>query len=192
MSLAISTSVFAGALQNVQYSMNTLSATIFENSFELLLLPYLRQADKLTYILSIVFAFRWKTRKNENFSSFRSSWSEQKQPSLRTVFLRKVVLKICSKFTGEHSCRIVISVKLLCNFIETTLRHWCSPVNLLHIFRTPFSKNTSGGLRLSEAFGGLSETFMKFFENLQRPMALLKHGSHTLSNSRSPLEFKEV
>ena len=58
MSLAISTSVFAGALQNVQYSMNTLTATIFENSFELLLLPYLRQADKLTYILSIVFAFR--------------------------------------------------------------------------------------------------------------------------------------
>ena len=29
----------------------------------------------------------------------------------------------------------------LCNFIETTLRH---TVNLLHIFRTPFTKNTSG------------------------------------------------
>ena len=27
--------------------------------------------------------------------------------------------------------------KLLCNFIEITLRHGCSPVNLLHIFRTP-------------------------------------------------------
>ena len=27
------------------------------------------------------------------------------------VFLRKGVLKICSKFTGEHSCRSVISVK---------------------------------------------------------------------------------
>ena len=26
--------------------------------------------------------------------------------------------------------------KLLCNFIEITLRHGCSPVNLLHIFRT--------------------------------------------------------
>ena len=29
------------------------------------------------------------------------------------VFFRKGVLKICSKFTGEHSCRCVISVKLL-------------------------------------------------------------------------------
>ena len=34
----------------------------------------------------------------------------------------------------------------LCNFIEITLRHGCSPVNLWHIFRTPFCKNTYGGL----------------------------------------------
>ena len=31
-------------------------------------------------------------------------------------------------------------VQLLCNFIEIALRHGCSPVNLLHIFRTPFLK----------------------------------------------------
>ena len=37
---------------------------------------------------------------------------------------------------------------LLCNFIEISLRHGCSPVNLLHIFRTPFPKNTSGELFL--------------------------------------------
>ena len=37
---------------------------------------------------------------------------------------------------------------LLCNFIEITLWHRCSPVNLLHIFRPPFSKNTSGWLLL--------------------------------------------
>ena len=35
------------------------------------------------------------------------------------------------------------------NFIEITLWHGCSPVNLLHIFRTPFSKNTSRWLLLS-------------------------------------------
>ena len=34
------------------------------------------------------------------------------------------------------------------NFIEISLRHGCSPVNLLHIFRTPFPKNTSGRLLL--------------------------------------------
>ena len=32
------------------------------------------------------------------------------------------------------------------NFIEITLRDECSPVNLLHILRTPFLKNTSGCL----------------------------------------------
>ena len=35
------------------------------------------------------------------------------------------------------------------NFIEITLRHGCSPVNLLHIFRTLFLKNTSGQLLLT-------------------------------------------
>ena len=71
---------------------------------------------------------------------FRSSSPE--------VFLGKGVLKICSKFTGEHPCRSAISIKLQSNFIEIALRHGCSPVNLLHIFRTPFHKNTSGWLLL--------------------------------------------
>ena len=60
------------------------------------------------------------------------------------VFLRKGVLKICSKFTGEHPCRNAISIKLQSNFIKTALRHGCSPINLLHIFRTPFPRSTSG------------------------------------------------
>ena len=37
---------------------------------------------------------------------------------------------------------------MVCNFIEITLRHGCSPVNLLHDFRKPFTKNTSGRLFL--------------------------------------------
>ena len=36
------------------------------------------------------------------------------------------------------------------NFIEITLRHGCSPVNLLHNFRTPFLKNTSERLPLTK------------------------------------------
>ena len=72
---------------------------------------------------------------------FRSSHPE--------VSLERDVLKICSKFTGEHPCRSVISIKLQNNFIEMTLQHGCSPVNLLHIFRTSSSKNTSGWLLLN-------------------------------------------
>ena len=66
---------------------------------------------------------------------FRSSYPE--------VFLIKGVLKICSKVAREHPCRSVISIKL-----QITLLHGFSPVNLLHIFRTPFSKNTFGWLLL--------------------------------------------
>ena len=50
------------------------------------------------------------------------------------VFLRKGVLKICSKFTGEHPCQSVI---------EITLWHGCSPVNLMYILRITFSNNSS-------------------------------------------------
>ena len=41
-----------------------------------------------------------------------------------------------------------ISIKLQNNFIEITLRHGCSPVSLLDIFRTRFLKNTFGRLLL--------------------------------------------
>ena len=68
---------------------------------------------------------------------FRSSHPE--------VFLRKGAAKICSRFTEEHQCRSVISIKLLCNF---ALRHGWSPASLLHIFRTTFPRNTSGWLLL--------------------------------------------
>ena len=67
------------------------------------------------------------------------------------MFLRKDVLKLCSKVTGEHSCRSAISIKLESNFTEITLRHGCSPVNILHIFRTPFHKNPSRRLLLNIA-----------------------------------------
>ena len=73
--------------------------------------------------------------------------SEIENQSFRYV-LGKGVLNICSKFNGEHPSRSGISVKLQSNFIEITLRHGCSPGNLLHIFRTLFPKNTSQWLLL--------------------------------------------
>ena len=60
------------------------------------------------------------------------------------VFLGKGVLKICSKFRGQHLCQSAISIKLLCSLP----RHGCSPVNLLHIFRT-LPKNSPGQLLLN-------------------------------------------
>ena len=75
-------------------------------------------------------------------------WQQYYRSSHPEVFLTKGVLKIRRKFTGERPCRSTILIKLLCNFIEITLRHGCSPVNLLHIFRTPFPRNSSGWLLL--------------------------------------------
>ena len=54
----------------------------------------------------------------------------QKQPPRGVP--KKGVLKIYNKFKGEQPCRSAIS-----------LQHGCSPVNLLHVLRTPFFKNSS-------------------------------------------------
>ena len=70
-------------------------------------------------------------------------------------FYEKSALKLCSKFTGEQPCRSVISIKLFYYFIEITHRDSCFPVNLLHIFRTPFTKSTSGWLLLYLTFSNL-------------------------------------
>ena len=78
------------------------------------------------------------------------------------AFLVKGILKICHKFTEEHPCRSVISIKLLCNFIEITLRYGCSPVNLLHIFRNLFSKNAFGWLLLCIYLAWIKHRFMRF------------------------------
>ena len=49
----------------------------------------------------------------------------------------------CTNFRSIHP-----EVFLLCGFIEITLLHGCSPVDLLHIFRTPFPRITSEWLLL--------------------------------------------
>ena len=66
------------------------------------------------------------------------------------VFLGKGVPKIYSKFTEEHPCQSVISIKLFCNFIEITFQHRSFPINMLFIFRTSFPENTSDRLLLEE------------------------------------------
>ena len=71
-----------------------------------------------------------------------------KQPS------RGVLKKRCSenmqqiyKRTPMSKCDFNKATKQS-NFIEITIRHGSSPVNLLHIFRTPFPRNIPGWLLL--------------------------------------------
>ena len=72
------------------------------------------------------------------------------------VFLRKGVLKTCSKFTGEHPCRSVISIKFL--FLRKPLddclcthlfrrccgvpRHWNSPLTIIPSLVHSFSHSS--------------------------------------------------
>ena len=131
---------------------------------------------------------------NEIFATFIWSHSRSSTP---VVILGKVVLKIRSKFTGEHPCRSVISVKLQNNFIEITLRHGCSLLNLLHIFRVPFPKNTSGRLLLTFWYSSihlnnaivedLNSKIVKFNQFVPRPLKVF-----LMQGEQSPKSFSRL
>ena len=63
-----------------------------------------------------------------------------------------VLIKSCSENMQQFYSRTRMPKcdfnEVVYNFIEITLRHGCSPVNVLHIFGTPFLKNNSGWLLL--------------------------------------------
>ena len=75
------------------------------------------------------------------------------------------------------------------NFIKITFRHGCSPVNLLHIFRTLFLKNTSQRLK------GLVHTdieFMKKRGSRKTKKLLGCFATTRLIHDRKTLEPNEV
>ena len=71
----------------------------------------------------------------------------QKQPS-RGVRKKRRSENVQQIYRRTHMPKCDFN-ELLCSFIEITLRHGSSPEDLLHIFRTSFSKNTSGWLLLN-------------------------------------------
>ena len=69
---------------------------------------------------------------------------DQKQPS------RDVLRKRCSKNMQQIYRRTPMST---CNVNKVAaLRHGCSPVNLMHIFRITFPKNNSEWLLLQDKY----------------------------------------
>ena len=59
-----------------------------------------------------------------------------------------VLWKYVANLQEKNPFESVISIKLQSNLIEIALRDGSSPVNLLHIFKTTFPRNTSGWLLL--------------------------------------------
>ena len=106
------------------------------------------------------------------------------------MFLQKGVLEKCNKFTRKHPCWSVISIKLQRNSIRIKLRHGCSPVNLLHIFRTPFSKNSSGWQLLKNIYFALIS--WKTFELIQTLIQCLSYYCWTDFSHCSAGDFEQV
>ena len=84
-----------------------------------------------------------------------SEYAFQKQPS------GGVLKNNCSENMQQ------IYRNLQSNFIEITLWHGCSPVNFLHIFRTPFLRNTSRWLLLAFGVGSKIANNVASCNNLQ-------------------------
>ena len=76
---------------------------------------------------------QWKTVLQKQ--PYRGVLKKRRSDNLQQIYRRKPMPKW-------------ISVKMLWNFFEIPLQHGCFPVRLLHIFRTPFPKNTFEGLLL--------------------------------------------
>ena len=94
------------------------------------------------------------------------------------VFLGQGVLKICCKFTGEHPRR---STKQL--YWNRTLA-WCSPVNLLHIFRYLFLRRPMNGYfyRVNHSSNFLRSGFT-YRDNLRAPNRLRREREFKQLNS---------
>ena len=91
----------------------------------------------------------------KNFT--RNLFKDQKQPP-RGVLSKRCFENMQQTYrrTPMRMCDFNKVVKLQSNFVEITLRHGCSPVNLLHISRTTFSKNNCGWLLLKDSLPGKS------------------------------------
>ena len=83
------------------FSERLLLRTPLDGCFWTFSVTYFECSSKFTYHIEIILYLLEII--------FRSSHPE--------VFLRKGVLKVCSRFTGEYPCRSVISEKLQCNFV---------------------------------------------------------------------------
>ena len=86
--------------------------------------------------------FSWIKHNLLNLIGLKSSKYYHNQ-SPRSILRKKIFWKKAANLQKNSHAKVQSS------FIEITLRHGYSPVNMLHIFRTPFPKNTSEWLLLN-------------------------------------------
>ena len=76
-----------------------------------------------------------------------------------------------------------------CDFNKVALWHGCSPVNLLHVFRTPFRKNTSGWQLLNDVTD--NKTFWRSVKSFFTDKVKSRSNNITLIEKRDTKEMME-
>ena len=114
--------------------------------------------SKTDFIKDILLGIIRKTILQHNLECAASPTFSRKYSkiSLENLEKRYITYNLAVKLYSEQlmsDSAAPLFCKLLCNFIEITLRHGCSPVNLLHTSRTLFTKNTPGRLLLNKVTG---------------------------------------
>ena len=116
---------------------------------------YCNQKLVFSFFLSVCFLFKINHQKQKCY---------QGQKHLSIGVLRKRCSENVQQIYRRASMsKCDFSKVALQFFFEIRLWYGCSPVNLLHIFKTPFYKNTYGGLLLQ---GLLKESFILFQSQL--------------------------
>ena len=122
------------------------------------------------------------------------NFSIKKQPSIDNDFIKRSSGNMQQIYRGTSmpKCDVNKVALQLCNFIKITLQHGCSPVNFLHIFRTAFPKNTSGGLLLSIPVGWATQLKLWFSVNSYWLLTFCcrSEQSHTKIRERKEKKFK--
>ena len=112
---------------NVNYLMQTQLMRFYKDTAKVSSLPLLKITAKATHFLPA----KKKTQKQPSRGVLRKRYFVNMQQIYRKTPMPKE-----------------LAINLQRNFFEITLRHGCSPANLLHIFRTPLPRNTSVWLLL--------------------------------------------
>ena len=132
--------------------------------------------DQSTIVIS---CYRRTTSKRSILYQGCKLWNSEISKNLQKQPRRGVPRKMCSKNKQKIYRRTLMPKcdfnDVLCNFIEITLRHGCSPVNLLHILRIPFLMNTSWCLLLN----------LKKFDNIQQHLKSIKSLKSLMSKKNS-------
>ena len=111
-----------------------------------------------------MFLYQIRAKFTKSSHSVMRTLNSKSRSSHSEVFLEKMFWKYAANLKENTHAAVW--------FRQITLRHGCSPVNLLYIFRTPFLKNTSGWLLLLissksyETFCELWDRFTQICSNI--------------------------